>query len=72
MISDLRRWAVALCAAVLAAPATAWAGPPFLTDDPEPTDTGHWEIYAPAVDAAGTGSAYEGSVGVERHDRREK
>jgi outer membrane autotransporter protein len=24
---------------------TAVAGPPFLTDDPEPTDTGHFEIY---------------------------
>jgi hypothetical protein len=24
----------------------AWAGPPYLTDDPEPTETGHWEIYA--------------------------
>jgi hypothetical protein len=24
----------------------AAAGPPFDTDDPEPTDTGHWEIYA--------------------------
>jgi hypothetical protein len=23
----------------------ARAGPPFITDDPEPTDTGHWEIY---------------------------
>lgn len=23
-----------------------FAGPPFLTDDPIPTDTGHWEIYA--------------------------
>ena len=22
------------------------AGPPYLTDDPEPTDLGHWEIYA--------------------------
>jgi hypothetical protein len=28
----------------LAGPATA--GPPFVTDDPEPTDTGHWEIYS--------------------------
>ena len=30
------------------------AGPPYLTDDPVPTDTGHWEIYAfaPAKDAA--------------------
>lgn len=24
----------------------ALAGPPYLTDDPVPTDTGHWEIYA--------------------------
>ncbi len=22
-----------------------WAGPPFETDDPEPTEFGHWEIY---------------------------
>jgi hypothetical protein len=26
--------------------APAVAGPPYLTDDPVPTDTGHWEIYA--------------------------
>ena len=26
--------------------APALAGPPYLTDDPAPTDTGHWEIYA--------------------------
>jgi hypothetical protein len=24
----------------------AWAGPPYLTDDPEPVDLGHWEFYA--------------------------
>jgi hypothetical protein len=24
----------------------AWAGPPFLTDDPEPVDFRHWEFYA--------------------------
>jgi hypothetical protein len=37
-----------LCAALaLAGPAApAWAGPPYLTDDPVPTDTGHWEVYA--------------------------
>lgn len=28
------------------AAAPAWAGPPYLTDDPEPTDMGHWEIYS--------------------------
>lgn len=34
--------AFALCGAA----APAWAGPPYLTDDPVPTDTRHWEIYA--------------------------
>lgn len=29
--------------ALLARPATA--GPPFVSDDPEPTETGHFEIY---------------------------
>lgn len=24
----------------------AWAGPPFVTDDPEPVDYQHWEVYA--------------------------
>lgn len=24
----------------------AWAGPPFLTDDPEPVELRHWEFYA--------------------------
>jgi hypothetical protein len=43
----------------------AYAGPPFITDDPEPTDTGHWEIYAPVVESAGKGVNYEGSVGAE-------
>jgi hypothetical protein len=33
------------CAAVLAVAAPAFAGPPYVTDDPEPTDLGHWEIY---------------------------
>lgn len=26
--------------------APAFAGPPYVTDDPEPTETGHFEIYA--------------------------
>jgi hypothetical protein len=26
--------------------ALAWAGPPFLTDDPEPVEFKHWEFYA--------------------------
>src|SRR5258705_1416740 len=39
----LRRGLVALTLAGAAAP--AFAGPPYLTDDPVPTDSGHWEIY---------------------------
>lgn len=46
-------------------PGMAWAGPPFLTDDPEPTETGHWEIYAPEFEAAGKGAAFDGSFGAE-------
>ena len=26
-------------------PMVAWAGPPFVTDDPEPVEYRHWEIY---------------------------
>lgn len=32
-------------AAALCPAAPAVAGPPYETDDPEPTETGHWEIY---------------------------
>ncbi len=52
-------------AVMLLAPGAALAGPPFLTDDPEPTDTGRWEIYAPELDAAGRGRDYEGGLGAE-------
>lgn len=50
---------------VLAAPSTAWAGPPFLTDDPEPTETGRWEIYGPLIEVEGRGPDYGGATGVE-------
>ncbi len=46
-------------------PTSAWAGPPFLTDDPEPTETGHWEIYGPFAESEGKGADYSGAVGVE-------
>jgi len=40
----LLKWAgAAVAAAVLAQPARA--GPPYVSDDPEPTDYGHFEIY---------------------------
>lgn len=54
-----------LAALLLALASPAAAGPPFLTDDPAPTDTGRWEVYAPALDAAGKGRDYDGALGVE-------
>jgi hypothetical protein len=51
-------------------PGPAWAGPPFITDDPEPVDYGHWEVYgfsAGAVrrsDATGLGPSVEVNYGV--------
>jgi len=55
----------ALAFAALLWPNAAQAGPPFLTDDPEPTDTGHWEIYAPLFEADGSGQEFEGALGAE-------
>ena len=52
-------------AAALLSSSPAWAGPPFLTDDPEPTDVGHWEIYAPLADTSGRGGAFDGGIGAE-------
>ena len=40
----LCRWIATLVLAGAATPAVA--GPPYLTDDPVPTDLGHWEIYS--------------------------
>ncbi|MEO6717504.1 MAG: transporter [Novosphingobium sp.] len=51
--------------AVLLSSTAAWAGPPFLTDDPEPTETGHWEIYAPLFEAEGRGIDFTGSLATE-------
>jgi hypothetical protein len=42
---------------LLAAAGGAWAGPPFVTDDPEPVELHHWEVYISSMllhDAAGT------------------
>ncbi|MGO9415216.1 MAG: hypothetical protein ACLP51_08770, partial [Syntrophobacteraceae bacterium] len=36
---------IALFIALLFVPFAALAGPPFLTDDPEPVEYKHWEIY---------------------------
>jgi hypothetical protein len=55
------RWAAL---AFMGAAAPAIAGPPYLTDDPVPTDTGHWEIYAFAS-GEGRRSALDQDVGFD-------
>jgi hypothetical protein len=57
---------VRLYAAVLlsSAAASAWAGPPYLTDDPVPTDTEHWEIYAFTA-REGRGSTWDQDAGFD-------
>lgn len=51
-------------AALLLVASPVLAGPPYQTDDPEPTDLGHWEIYAFAT-ADGRHSNVDGSAGFD-------
>ena len=46
-----------LLAVLVLAPAPAFAGPPYVTDDPEPTDLGRYEIYAFAGGSAAQGGS---------------
>lgn len=55
----------AMSMVLLCVPHSAFAGPPFLTDDPEPTARGHWEVYLPLVEAEGRGAHIEGAAGIE-------
>jgi hypothetical protein len=53
-----------LVTVALASAAPALAGPPYLTDDPVPTDLGHWEIYLFSA-GEGFGSALDDETGVD-------
>jgi hypothetical protein len=55
-------WLAALGLAAAAVPARA--GPPYLTDDPVPTDTDHWEIYAFAA-GEGRHSTVDEDIGLD-------
>jgi hypothetical protein len=44
--------------------APALAGPPYQTDDPEPTELGHWEIYG-FISADGRRSDLDGAAGLD-------
>ena len=56
------RWLAALILA--GAPAPLWAGPPYLTDDPAPTETGTWEIYGFTA-GEGRGSNLDDETGLD-------
>lgn len=60
-MSGVRWW---VGAALLGWATMAIAGPPYLTDDPVPTDPGHWEIYN-FIAGEGRGSTFDGSAGVD-------
>lgn len=53
-----------LAFALAGAAVPAIAGPPYLTDDPVPTDTGHWEVYAFTA-CEGRKSTLDDDVGVD-------
>lgn len=59
-----RRIAPVAGALILAAASPALAGPPYQTDDPEPTELGRWEIYNFAT-ADGRGGEVEGATGID-------
>jgi hypothetical protein len=49
------------------------AGPPFLTDDPEPVDYQHWEAYIFTLgDHSDSGYNAEGHRGRQRHADRHR
>jgi hypothetical protein len=58
-----RHYAVAALA-IAGAVAPATAGPPYLTDDPVPTATGQWEIYAFTA-GEGRRSTFDGDAGFD-------
>jgi hypothetical protein len=64
MSQRLRLAGLALTGVFLAA-LPALAGPPYLTDDPEPTDTGHWENYLWTESAHLAGQRVTQEAGIE-------
>ena len=59
--SKFAAWLVGVC---ILPPGSTHAGPPYLSDDPEPTDPGHWEIYN-FVTGLNNGAGLSGAAGVD-------
>ena len=70
MCSTSFPFAVPLTILGLACVETAYGGPPFITDDPEPVDYQHWEFYVASQDTkvpgdwSGTAPHFEVNYGV--------
>ncbi|HEY9723104.1 MAG TPA: hypothetical protein V6D47_13930 [Oscillatoriaceae cyanobacterium] len=46
-------------------PSRAWAGPPFITDDPEPVELHHWEFYLAEIGTYSADSVFTTAPHVE-------
>jgi hypothetical protein len=57
-------WCAVAAALICYCATTAVAGPPYQTDDPTPTELGHWEIYSFAT-ADGHGGDIDGAAGFD-------
>lgn len=60
----MKRVQIVAALTLVSAAGAANAGPPYLTDDPVPTDTGHWEIYGFAT-GEGFGSDLDQDLGLD-------
>ena len=60
----MKLWVKLAGLALLSTGTAATAGPPYLTDDPEPTDLGHWEIYSFAAGTISHGT-FDGAAGFD-------
>lgn len=54
-----------LVAATLLGAAQPVCANPFITDDPDVSDPGEWELLAPALDFSGKGDELDGAVSFE-------
>jgi len=52
------------CLAITVTASAALAGPPYVTDDPEPTETGHYETYL-FTGGSSARDGWEGAAGVD-------
>ena len=60
----MKRFGSFFAACLLLESTSAFAGPPYVTDDPEPTDYQHFEIYTFA-DGTATRDGRDGETGID-------